>query len=175
MSQELEAALAELERAAARAGRPGPHLARAVLLALGGALRTGASYGSAWVERARSAGRAAGKAWDEAVRTELSLACGEFAQCLDPRYLDLPGYDLDYTRSARERLEARLVAARALGFELSPRETDMLALADRVLSTVGERRRQTVEAPSARPKATGRDGQSAPGMPERSSRKPDRK
>jgi hypothetical protein len=66
------------------------------------------------------------------VDAELGMACGEFAQSLDPRFLGLPNYDLEYTRTARARLEDRLRAARALGFQLSPRETDMLALSDQV-------------------------------------------
>jgi hypothetical protein len=65
--------------------------------------------------------------------TELTLACAEFAQGVDPRYLGLPNYDLEYTRAARRRLADRLQAAHELGFRLAPREAGLLELADRVL------------------------------------------
>jgi hypothetical protein len=76
----------------------------------------------------------------EAVQAELAFACGEFAQCVDPRYLSLPSYDLPYTLAARERLADRLRAARELGFELAPREQEILRLADRVLEAYREER-----------------------------------
>lgn len=132
---EVEAALASLEELARRGHAPSHYVARHLLLALGRVLREGPP--EAWeaqLARARSAGAAAGPGWAEAVEAELGLACGEFAQSLDPRFLGLPNYDLEYTRAARERLEDRLRAARTLGFELSPRETDMLALADQVFT-----------------------------------------
>jgi hypothetical protein len=131
---DAEKALGELEGSVRRDVPPGHHLARRVLLTLGDALRREPGTCGALVERARAAGRAAGKAWEQAVRTELSLACGEFAQGLDPRYLGLPNYDLDYTRAARERLADRLLAAAELGFHLPPREKEILGLADRVLA-----------------------------------------
>ena len=31
------------------------------------------------------------------------MACTEHVQSVDPRYLDLPNYDFEYTRAARER------------------------------------------------------------------------
>jgi hypothetical protein len=65
--------------------------------------------------RARRAAAACGDAWTAAVDEELALACAEHVQGTDPRYLELPNFDWDYVLSARERLEARAVAARALG------------------------------------------------------------
>lgn len=139
--REAEVALASLEELARRRGCPSHHLARAVLLALGQALSEGAPGSCAsLLERARAAGREAGPAWSLAVQTELTLACGEFAQGVDPRYLSLPDYDLRYTRSARARLGDRLRAARELGFELAPREAQVLELAERVFSEYLARR-----------------------------------
>ena len=130
---DAEKALASLEGAVRREAAPSHHVARQVLLAVGQALREGA-LPPEFLERARQAGRAAGPAWEQAVETELTLACGEFAQSVDPRYLGLPNYDLAYTQGARERLDERLRAARELGFGLSERESKILELADRVLA-----------------------------------------
>lgn len=133
---EVEKALTNLEGLVRKRAVPSHFVARHVLLALGAELRAEAAASSAaLIERARVAGRAAGPAWAQAVQTELTLAIGEFAQSVDPRYLSLPDYDVDYTRSARERLADRLRAASALGFALTPREAGMLELADRVLAT----------------------------------------
>jgi hypothetical protein len=139
--RELEEAVRNLEKVARAGDRPSHYVARHVLLALGAALSERGEEASApWVGRIRAAGELAGEGWHSAVDHELSLACGEFAQCLDPRYLGLPNYDLDYTRAARSRLEDRLRAARALGVAPSPKDSEVLALADRVLATVTERR-----------------------------------
>lgn len=138
-AREVESAVATLSRLATAGHAPSHYVARHVLLALGALLEEGPSAeASGWLERVRAMGAALGPPWEEAVRTELSLACGEFAQCLDPRYLALPNYDLEYTRSARRRLEDRLRAARELGFALQPREVDVLDLADRVLTAFEE-------------------------------------
>ena len=137
-TRELEDALAGLERLARSGDRPSHYVARHVLLTLGRALLTGDAAGA--VARAREAGRLCGESWPAAIRDELTLACGEFAQCLDPRFLDLPNYDGEYTRAARSRLEDRLRAAEELGVALTSRETDLLELADRVLAAWEERR-----------------------------------
>jgi len=134
-AKEAEKAIASLEELARRKASPSHHLARAVLLTIGQAVREGGPGScDALFERARSAGREAGPAWGEAVQTELTLACGEFAQGVDPRFLSLPNYDLEYTRAARRRLADRLEVARELGFGLAPREAQVLELADRVLA-----------------------------------------
>jgi hypothetical protein len=112
------------------------------------------------LERARAAAAGAGPAWSQAVQTELTLACGEFAQGVDPRYLSLPDYDLGYTRSARARLADRLRAAGELGFELSPREAQVLELADRVLAGHLARRE---DAPADRGRARSQPAPAARG------------
>lgn len=135
----LETALAALEKLAREGAPPHHHLAREVLLALGRAIVDESETSLLpLLDRCRSAGRALEGSWDQAVQTELTMACGEFAQSLDPRFLRLPNYDLAYTRAARDRLEDRLRSARALGFGLSSEESEVLALADQVLATLPE-------------------------------------
>jgi len=154
---EAEAAVAQLEDLARRGHKPSHYVARRILLALGQALRDGPEASGAWVARARAAGEFAGPTWRESVQGELSLACGEFAQCVDPRYLAIPTYDLEYTRAARLRLGDRLRAAAELGFSLSERETDVLDLADRVLAAFEQNRA------AARPSGGSQPGHSEAG------------
>lgn len=71
--------------------------------------------------------------WEKAVAEELSLACTEHVQSVDARFLDLPNYDFDYLVSARERLEARLVAVEALGLATPEDLLNRVAEADRVV------------------------------------------
>jgi len=138
MSAGLEAALTTLEGLAKREEKPSHYVARHLLIELGQALDQGEAQAA--IQRARAAAGPIAAAWRTAVETELSLACGEFAQSLDPRYLALPSYDLEYTRGARARLGDRLRAAEALGFALQPRETEVLALADQVFEAFLARR-----------------------------------
>lgn len=161
--QELEKALVQLETLARRGEKPSHYLARHLLIELGEVLAEGPAPEA--VQRARAAGDAAAAAWKSAVETELSLACGEFAQCLDPRFLALPGYDLDYTRTARARLGARLRAAAALGFELQLREVEVLALADQVYEAF-LRQRGAPGGPERPPEASA-GGPEAPKRPSR--------
>jgi hypothetical protein len=126
---ELEAALVELEAMAAQGapgakglpGRlperlPGRWEARAVLIPLGRLiLARGEAALREPLQRIRAATTASAKAWAAALDEELALACAEHVQGTDPRYLALANFDWEYVLSARERLEARVVAARALG------------------------------------------------------------
>jgi hypothetical protein len=137
---ELFRALELLEKLGKEGAAPSHYVARHLLLSLGAALREGGADRAPEVDRARRAGAAAGKGWWQAVEAELALALAEFTQSVDLRYLGLPNYDLEYTLSARARLEDRLRAARALGWEPTPRELEMLALADQVLEAHRARR-----------------------------------
>jgi hypothetical protein len=149
-ARELEAAIADLEDLARRGRQPSHYAARHLLLELGEALAAGGLEASrAALERALAAGSRLEPGWSAAVREELSLAAAEFARCLEPRYLSLPNYDLEYTRGARARLEDRLRAARALGFELPDREGEMVELADRVLASLMEQRGGRERPPGA--------------------------
>jgi hypothetical protein len=140
-ARDLEAAITDLEDLARRGRQPSHYAARHLLLELGEALAAdGLEASRGPLDRALAAGSRLEPGWSAAVREELSLAAAEFARCLEPRYLSLPNYDLEYTRGARARLEDRLRAARALGFELPEREGAMVELADRVLATLAEKR-----------------------------------
>jgi hypothetical protein len=146
----LEAAVRALEELRAR-GRPPDHRdARALLLELG--LRLLAAPGGAAeleLEHARRATEALGEAWLTAALEELALASTEYVRSVDPRYLDLPNYDFEYTLAARERLEARLVAAKALGLAPGNRTLRKVERADALLA----RRLEVLERPPG-----GRDG-----------------
>jgi hypothetical protein len=131
---ELAAAVRALEELPRKA-KPHRHHARAVLVPLGvWVLAEGEAGAREGLERVRRAVARFGAAWEAAVRDELTLACTEHVQSIDARYLALPNYDLDYTLEARERLEARLAAARALGIELQAPLRDRVDRADRALA-----------------------------------------
>ena len=70
--------------------------------------------------------------WEKAVAEEMSLACTEHVQGVDPRFLDHPRFDFDYLVAARERLEARFAAIEALGLQTSEDLLNRVAEADRV-------------------------------------------
>lgn len=135
----LEQALAEIA-AGARKKRwvPDRFLAREILLALGELALSGedpAEDGpaAAWAVRLRAALEPVAERFTEALREELDLAASEHTLGVDPRFLDHPRYDLDYAVLARERLEARLVAADLLGFEPDEALLERVAEADRLL------------------------------------------
>jgi len=132
---ELEEAVRQLERVARTGRRPDRFLARAVLLALGRQVgKQGEGSLDPWRERIRKACDQIGDAWEEAAVAELALACEEHIRSVDPRYLDLPDYDYEYTIHARERLEDRLAAARELGLEVPGDLLQGVFRADRTLA-----------------------------------------
>jgi hypothetical protein len=137
----LRAALEELAGTIARSEAPTRQDARAVLVALGALIETG--RGEELLERTRelvdSASDAWRAAWREVATSELSLACAEHVHSVDPRYLGRPDYDLEYTRSARRRLDQRLRAAVPLGLEVSPALRARVLEADRLLEGLGTR------------------------------------
>jgi len=156
MTRSVEAALADLADAARRGRTPDAYLARQVLLALGQALRADAAGAAPLIERIRSSVAPLEPAWTRAVQDELMLAIGEFAQCLDPRFLDHPDYDMEYTAAARERLDDRLAGARALHLDPRPRDSEVLVLADRVHAAALDKRdargAEAARTPAAEPR-----------------------
>jgi len=142
----LETALADLEQLAARKGRPDRYHARALLVPLGERVREDPAAAQAWIDRIRAAALPIRESWEEAVLSELSLACAEHVHAVDARYLDHPNYDFDYTLEARARLEARLLAARALAFEIPETLARGVERADRLLAPYVEKRRPQGEA-----------------------------
>jgi len=116
MSAELEAAIAFLESLAARRGRPTRHDARPILLGIGERLLEGdTAAADAASTRVGAAAAELREAFEEAVRDELGMAATEYVRSVDPRFLDLPAYDLAYTLETRRLLEARLRASERLG------------------------------------------------------------
>jgi len=116
VTPELDAAIRDIETLAGRRGRPTRHDARALLLALGGALEANLR---ADAEKAKGRIKALPadflERWEQALRDELSMASTEYTRSVDPRYLDDPSYDFEYTIQARRRLGMRLSAAEFLG------------------------------------------------------------
>jgi len=153
---ELDAALRDLEEDARRGRRASPYLARELLISLGRRIEAGAEV-EGELSRIREASATLGPRWDETLRGELSLAVGEFVQSVDPRYLELPNYDFEYTTRARARLEHRLRAAGALDLALEEREAELLALADAVWSARLARGSAAPagKAPEGRPPSSG--------------------
>ena len=115
-AEDLELALAELERLAGKGRKPSHRHARDLLVPLGQLLlETGAGELDPVLGRIEGLVEPLGKSWQEALEAELRMACTEHCQAVDLRFLSLPNYDFDYTVRARELLEARLLAADALG------------------------------------------------------------
>jgi hypothetical protein len=134
----LRKALLELLEAARRGQAPTRHQARDLLLALGVAIRAedGVEVGGA-VESLRecaSSNPRFRERWRAAVTDEMTLACTEHVRSADPRYLDPPRYDFEYTISARDRLELRLRAAEKLGLSPDARWMEQVARADELLA-----------------------------------------
>ena len=142
MTSELELALAAIEALETRRGRPTRHDARAVLLELGRLLGEGDGHEAEKAKR-RIAGLPAGFAevWTAAVRDELSMAATEYALSLDPRYLDHPKYDWEYTLEARRRLAWRLEAVQFLGIPAEASTLAAIERSDRLLEERGPGRR----------------------------------
>jgi hypothetical protein len=136
MSAELDRALAQLEALSARGGRPSRYDARDLLLALGDERAPGPAVRG----RIEALSPAFREAWDAAIRDELSMAGTEHVRSVDPRYLDRPGYDFEYTIEARERLEARLRAAEHLGIRIDDSLAGAIRRADELLRVRLERR-----------------------------------
>jgi hypothetical protein len=133
---ELEAAIRAVEAPANRAGPPTRHEARPILLGIGRSLQTGRpeELGDA-ADRLRGLPERPRKAWIAAVKDEIAMAITEYVRCVDPRFLDHPQYDLDYTLEARRQLDARLKACEYLGEPAEPAAVDAVARADALLSS----------------------------------------
>jgi hypothetical protein len=131
---DLPAALELLRKAVDKPGNLDRHLVRAVLLPLGALLiHPGDEDQDAILTEIRELVEPAEKAWREALEFELKLAASEHIQSVDLRYLSRPDYDFEYTMRARERLEARLAAAEALGW---PADAELLQRVQRADATL---------------------------------------
>jgi hypothetical protein len=131
---DLELALSELEATLRRRKAPTRHHARAMLLAIGNRLLAGESEKLvSALQRLRDLAPEEAERWQKAVADELLLACTEFIQSVDPRWLDHPRYDFHYTIAARADLEARLRAAEELDLQPAEDLLDRVAKADALL------------------------------------------
>ena len=139
---ELEIALNHLQARVEAEEPPSRYDARWLLIELGSVLlreddrATGAEADTALhalVARSRKVVQRLGVPWERAVREELQLAAAEHIHAVDPRWLSHPRYDMAYTLAARERLEARIRAAAALGTPLEPQLAEGVLRADAVL------------------------------------------
>jgi hypothetical protein len=140
----LWSAIAGLRDLARKSKSPTRHQARDLLLVLGAEIRTGDPRE---VEESIAAlGRITptfGDRWPMVVAEELALACTEHVRSVEPRFLDHPQYDFEYTLAARERLELRLCAAEKLGSPATPGWLAQVARADALLAASLERRGKT--------------------------------
>ena len=131
---ELPAALELLRQAVDKPGNLDRHVVRAVLVPLGAlVMGPGDEDRDAILTEIRELVGPAERAWLEALAFELKLAASEHIQSVDLRYLSRPDYDFDYTIRARERLEARLVAAEALGWPADEELVQRVRRADATL------------------------------------------
>ena len=138
-SELVNEALTELRRRVKAEEGLDRFLARAILVPLGELELADPGAGSELARAVREAAEPASEAWAAALDSELQLAATEHVRSVDPRYLDKPIYDFDYTVAARERLEARFAASGLLGHEVDEGLLDRVAEADRVLAPYLER------------------------------------
>ena len=133
--QALTEVLDELATLAKRRGAvPNHYHARDVLVALGRiVLERGDEAAAPWVPRLQGALEPFPEAFAEAAAAEIAQAAEEHVRSVDPRFLQHPRYDFAYTVAARERLEARFVAADLLGLEPDEALLERVAEADGVL------------------------------------------
>ena len=128
----LEAAVAAVEALAKKKKAPSRFDARAILVPLGECQLEG-KLDTSVLERLQRVLSAHEEAWLEAVAQEMQLSCTEHAQGVDPRFLDHPRYDFEYTVQARERLEHRFEALAVLGIDVDEDLLARVARADAVL------------------------------------------
>jgi cell division septum initiation protein DivIVA len=133
--KDLEQAVAELKRRLGAKEVPDRHLVRMALIALGRiTIDEGEEAARAPAHDLASAAEAHAERWEEAFQSEMALAVAEHVHSVDPRYLEMPGYDFAYTIAARERLEARLRAADLLQLAVPEALLDQVATADERLA-----------------------------------------
>lgn len=129
-------ALSHLEALARRGGRPIHLDVREIVLHLGGlVLAERAAEAERQLRRVGEVRRCLGAGIDAALESEYALACAEYVQSVDVRFLGIPNYDFEYVIRARERLEARFEAAALLGVELPGRLLEQVARADELLAS----------------------------------------
>jgi hypothetical protein len=128
----LKSAIDALDQGAKKRKLVDHHAVRGILVPLGSLLLEGEDV-TREVERIQRIAVELKEKWRNALEFELKLAVSEHVLSVDLRYLSLPDYDFDYTVQARERLEARLLAAEVLGFPASDDHLARVQQADATL------------------------------------------
>ena len=154
----LKAALSELEARSKDQGKAAKkaldhRIVRDVLLGIGGSILADEDGDpETYVPDALPAAiERLGKRFDDALASEMQLACNEHILGVDPRYLSHPRYDFGYALGARERLEARLVTLEALGLPVDPELLEGVAAADeRLEEALASRADEAGSGPSAK-------------------------
>ncbi|MCB9914722.1 MAG: hypothetical protein H6828_06170 [Planctomycetes bacterium] len=131
--KEARAAVDELRRRVKREEALDRFLARALLVSLGRMELEEPGSAGELAREVRETTAPVREAWEAALEAEMAMAGTEHVRSVDPRYLDQPIYDFEYTVAARERLEARFVAAGLLEYEVDEALLDRVAEADRIL------------------------------------------
>ncbi|HIE94502.1 MAG TPA: hypothetical protein EYQ83_17180 [Acidobacteria bacterium] len=146
MSDEARAQFLEMTRSIEQAMQkkvkaPSRFVARELLLALG-ELALAERVGEVEAELAALRVRLEPVAedWKKALGQEMELSCTEHVQAIDPRYLDHPRYDFDYTVQARQRLEMRFNALDLLGVDADEVLLAQVARADAILEPYLQRK-----------------------------------
>ena len=131
---DVEKVFAEIEAQLAKTKKPSRFQARAALLAIGMDLLAGnRARAASSAERMKAILARDPSGWEAAIGEELTLACTEHVRACDPRWLEHPRYDFQYTVAAREKLEARIAAAARLDLPASELLLDQVARADGLL------------------------------------------
>jgi len=117
LSSALESAIVDLEQIAKQSTpHPSRFHARDILIPLGSLLAADLPFPvEAITDRLKKLTAPFAENWERALAEEMQLATAEYVTSVDPRYLEMDGYDFNYTTAARERLEARLLACECLG------------------------------------------------------------
>lgn len=132
---DLDAALKQVAVALAASRVPSRLEARTVLVAIGSEILAGRdAVAEPALARVREWISAAPVEWRAAIASEIEMAATEHVRAVDPRWLSHPRYDLAYTLAARERLEARLVAAEGLGVDVQESVLQAIERADGLLA-----------------------------------------
>jgi hypothetical protein len=132
--------ITELASRAKKEQSPDRFLARAALVGLGRMELANDGSASELAGELRKAAAPLQEAWEQAVEAELTMACTEHVRSVDPRFLDQPIYDFEYTVAARERLEARFLATALLELEVPEKLLEQVAEADQLLAPYLEQR-----------------------------------
>ena len=141
LSESLESAISNLEQLAKqKTPRPSRFHARDILIPLGSLLAGDYPLPRTDLrEHFKQLTQPFAEYWERALAEEIQLATTEYVTSVDPRYLEMPNYDFDYTTSARKRLEARLSACDLLGHAIPEPLSQQITKADQIYQPFRDR------------------------------------